>query len=122
MPSFHFRSTNLVLGTVYQPLIGWQYEYVPFPAAVKIIVNAAQTTLTDVVNLSISSGSEQVQESSPISATAFANAGTYPSELNFPSITWLSPAGDRLKLIFTSTTAGPNIVQGTIYINPLRRR
>ena len=122
MPSFHFRSTNLVLGTVYTPLVGWQYEYVPFPASVKIIVNAAQTTLTDIVTLSITSGSEQIQESSPISSTAFANAGTFPSELNFPSVTWLSPAGDRLKLIFTSTTAGPNIVQGTIYINPLRRR
>jgi hypothetical protein len=122
MPSFHFRSANLVAGTVYTPLVGWQYEYVPFAAHVKIIVNAAQTVLSDIVNLSITSGSEQIQESSPISSTAFANAGTYPAELNFPAITWLSPAGDRLKLVFTSTTAGPNIVQGTIYINPLRGR
>lgn len=121
MPSFHFRSGNLVLGTVFTPLVGWQYEYVPWPAAIKLIANAAQTNLTDIVTLSITTGSEQVQESSPISSTAFANAGTYPSELNFPSVTWWAPAGDRLKLIFTSTTAGPNIVQGTIYINPLRR-
>lgn len=120
MPSFSFRSA-LVAGTVYNPLIGWQYEFCPFAARVKLICNAPVTTpATDLVVLSITSGSEQIQESAPVQSTAIANFGTLPSELNTPSVSWLSPAGDRLKLNFLASGAGPFDVQGTIYIDPLR--
>lgn len=121
MPSFTFKSPQLVPGQVYNPLLGWQYEYVPFPAMVKLIANSPQTTpATDTVALSITSGAEQIQEAAPVQSTPVANLGQLPSELNTPSVSWLSPAGDRLKLNFVATGAGPDFVQGTIYINPLR--
>lgn len=121
MPSFTFVSPVLTVGQVYNPLIGWQYEYVPFPAMVKLVCNAAVTTpATDNVTLSITSGSEQIMESAPVQRTAIANVGQLPSELNTPSHSWLSPAGDRLKLNFLQPAGGNTQVQGTIYINPLR--
>lgn len=121
MPSFSFKSPALTTGVVYNPLIGWQYEFAPFPARCKVVCNAPVTTpATDLVSLSITSGSEQIQESAPVQSTAVANLGQLPAELNTPSQSWLSPAGDRLKLNFVSTTTGPNYVQGTIYIDPIR--
>ena len=123
MPSFTFLSPALTLGVAYNPLIGWQYEYLPFPAAVKLVVNSPQTTpATDRVTLSITSGSEQIMEASPVQSTAVANLGVLPAELNTPAHTWLSPAGDRLKLLFTMIAGTTDYVQGTIYVNPLRRR
>lgn len=120
MPSFTFKSPALTPGQVYNPLNGWQYEYVPFPAMVKLICNAPQTNTADSVALSITSGAEQIQEACPVQSVAVAQLGALPSELNTPSVSWLSPAGDRLKLNFVAQGTGPDYVQGTVYINPLR--
>ena len=122
MPSFTFKSPSpLIAGQVYNPLIGWQYEYAPFPCTVKLIANAPQTNPADSVTVSITSGAEQIQEASPVQAVAVSSLGMLPSELNTPSVQWLAPAGDRLKLNFVSQGAGPDYVQGTIYINPIAR-
>jgi hypothetical protein len=46
-------------------------------------------------------------------------AGTTPSELNTPAISFQSAAGDRLKLVIDNTTAGTPTVDGVIIANPL---
>jgi hypothetical protein len=120
MPSFNFTQ-NLTANVPFNPLLGWQYEYVPFPARVSLLVNAAMTTITDVVNLVVTSGSETIQESSPIQNVAAASQGQIPSPLNVPVVSWLSPAGDRLKLNFLTASAGAvKQVSGVITLSPLR--
>jgi hypothetical protein len=95
------------------PLSGWQYEYLPWPAAIILLVRA-----TDVnERMTVYSGSETIQERSPVQAGG--TAGVTPSELNTPAVAFQAAAGDRLKLVIDNTTAGTPTVDGVIIANPL---
>jgi hypothetical protein len=95
------------------PLSGWQYEYLPWPAQVLVLVRSTDVNL----RVTVYSGSETIQERSPVQGGG--TAGTTPSELNTPAIAWMAAAGDRLKLVIDNTTAGTPTVDGIIIINPL---
>lgn len=93
--------------------LGWQYEFLPWPARVKVMVRA-----TDVnERMTVYSGSETIQEKSPVQGGG--TAGVTPSELNTPPIEWFAAAGDRLKLVIDNTTAGTPTVDGLIQVFPL---
>lgn len=111
MPSLSFSSAMTANGT-YTPLSGWQYEYLPWPAAVSVI-----STSTDAnVLQTFSSGSETIVEESPTSGGG--TAGRTPSALNFPVTEWVAAAGDRLKLNFRETAGGTPTVDGIINVEP----
>lgn len=95
------------------PLSGWQYEFLPWPAQVLILDRATAVGVVQTVY----SGSETIQERSPVQAGG--TAGTTPSELNTPAIAWQAAAGDRLKLTIDNTTAGTPTVDGIVIVNPL---
>ena len=93
--------------------LGWQYEFLPWPARVSVMVRA-----TDVnERMTVYSGSETIQEKSPVQGGG--TAGVTPSELNTPPITWFAAAGDRIKLVIDNTTAGTPTVDGIVVVNPL---
>lgn len=94
-------------------LTGWQYEYLPWPARLKVLIRS--TLATD--KLTVFTGSETIQEESPIQGGG--TAGTTPSELNTPPIVWDAPAGDRLKLNARNTGLASTI-DWIIYAYPLR--
>lgn len=97
----------------FNPISGWQFEYLPWPAHVLLLVRA-----TDVnERVTVYSGSETIQERSPVQGGG--TAGTTPSELNTPAITWEAAAGDRLKVVIDNTTAGTPTVDGIIIAKPL---
>jgi len=112
MPQFQF-STSIPAGAVVNPLSGWQYEYLPWPARLKLLLRTNVLTLKSTVF----SGSETIQEESPIQGGGAV--GTTPSELNTPPVVWDAPAGDRLKVNVRSTDAGAQTVDGIIYAYPL---
>lgn len=112
MPQLTF-SQSVAAGASYQPLTGWQYEYLPFPARVEIGIN---TTATGVV-ATVSSGSDTLQEESPIASGG--TAGVIPSPLNVPYLIDDAAAGDRLKINVRNTTAGALVVTGICKITPL---
>jgi len=95
------------------PLSGWQYEYLPWPAKVILLVRATDANERMVVY----SGSETVQEKSPVQGGG--TLGTTPSELNTPAVSWLAAGGDRLKLVIDNTGAGTPTVDGVIIANPI---
>lgn len=113
MPSFPFTS-SVAAGATYLPLDGWQYEYLPFPAMVEILLNA---TATGVVG-TVTSGADTLMEESPVQAGG--TAGVIPSPLNTPALQDAAAAGDRLKIRVRNTTAGAITVNGIINITPLR--
>ena len=95
MAAFNFRQAVLASST-YLPLTGWQYEYAPWAAQLKLLLDSNQTDST----MQVSSGTEAIQESSPV----VQNTGAL-SELNVPAIKWRAARGDRLKIIVTTVTA-----------------
>lgn len=114
MPQKSFSISIPAAGTNTNVLAGWQYEYLPFPARVKVLLRAPVTTL----NATVFSGSETIQEESNVQGGG--TAGVTPAELNTSPIVWDAPAGDRLKIQVRSTDAGAQFIDGIIYIYPLR--
>ncbi len=113
MPQLNFSQTLTANQLGFNPISGWQYEYLPWPAHVILLVRA-----TDVnERMTVYSGSETIQERSPVQGGG--TAGTTPSELNTPAVSWQAAAGDRLKVVIDNTTAGTPTVDGIIIINPL---
>lgn len=111
MPRLIF-STALGAAATARPLDGWQYEYLPYPAAVKVILRS--TLATDRVT--VTSGAETIQEESPVPAGG--TAGVTPTDFNTPAVQWNGAYNDRLKILLRNTGAA-STVDGYIDIQPL---
>jgi hypothetical protein len=113
MPQLVFSQALTANQLGFNPISGWQYEYMPWPAAMLLLVRA-----TDVnERMTVYSGSETIQERSPVQGGG--TAGTTPSELNTPAVAWQAAAGDRIKVVIDNTTAGTPTVDGVVIANPL---
>jgi hypothetical protein len=113
MPQKAFSTVIPIGATNPNVLSGWQYEYLPWPARLKLILSTNVLTLFATVF----SGSETIQEESPVSTGGIV--GRTPAELNFPPIVWDAPAGDRVKVQVRSSDAAAQTVDGIIYAYPL---
>jgi len=112
MPQFPFSQALSANQLGFNPLSGWQYEYLPWPAQVILLVRA-----TDVnERMTVYSGSETIQERSPVQAGG--TAGVTPSELNTPAVSWIAAGGDRLKVVIDNVAATTGTVDGLIIVNP----
>jgi hypothetical protein len=92
--------------------LAWQYQYLPWPANVKI----GQKTTAIGVTQAIYSGSQTIMETSVIQVVA--TAGVTPSELNTPFVYFRAAAGDFLKILNTNTTGGTLTVDGIVVAEP----
>jgi len=113
MPQFPFSQALTANQLGFNPLSGWQYEWTPYPCSVLLLIRSTTTG----TKLTIFSASETIQERTPIQAGG--TAGTTPSELNTPAVSFLAPGGDRLKLVIDETSGLTPTVDGVVIINPL---
>jgi hypothetical protein len=113
MPQFPFSQALTANQLGFNPLAGWLYEYTPYPCSVILLIRA--TTVS--AKLTIFSGSENIQERTPIQGGG--TAGTTPSELNTPAVSFIAPGGDRLKLVVDETGGLTPTIDGVVIINPL---
>lgn len=112
MPTFRY-SQSIATGATFDPLVNWQYRYLPWPAQVTVL---AQSTGVGMLN-TLTSGSETIVEESPCQAGG--TAGNTPSALNTPPDMWQAAAGDLLKLNYRNTNAAAQTVDGVIEVEPL---
>ena len=112
MPQFNFTS-SVAAGGTYAPLTGWPYEYLPFPAHVRVLTDGSAAG----VLLRAVSGTEAIQEECPI--TGGGTAGVFRGELNVIPIDFNAAAGDKVALQYRNPTAGAITVNGTILVNPI---
>jgi len=111
MPLFTFKSALTANGT-YEPLTGWQYEYLPYPSLVEIATNASDANVVQTVT----SGSDTLCEESP--TPGGGTAGTLP-DFDKPVLEDIAAAGDRLKIRFRETAGGTPTAQGWIRVTQL---
>jgi hypothetical protein len=112
MPQLNFSQALTANQLGFNPISGWQFEYLPWPAQIILLVRA-----TDVnERMTVYSGSETIMERSNVQGGG--TAGVTPSELNTPAVSWIAAAGDRLKVVIDNTTAGTPTVDGIIIANP----
>jgi hypothetical protein len=112
MPQFPWSTAMTANQLGLNPLSGWQYEYLPWPGQIIILVRST----TGGTRITVYSGSETIQERSPIQGGG--TAGVTPSELNTPAIAFMGAAGDRLKLAIDEVLGGTPTVDGIIIANP----
>ncbi len=112
MPSFIFTQAVLA-GATFNPLVGWQYQYLPWPAEVSVLARATAIAMVNVYT----SGSETIVEESPTQAGG--TAGVTPSPLNTPAQGWHAAAGDLLKLNYRNTSGATITVDGIIEVVPM---
>lgn len=113
MPQLNFSQALTANQKGFNPVSGWQYEYLPWPANVLLLIRSTGTS----AQLTLYSGSETLQERSPIQGGG--TAGTTPSELNTPAISFLAAGGDRLKTVIDETGGLTPTVDGVIIVNPI---
>jgi len=112
MPLFNFSTAMTANGTL-DPLTGWQYEYLPFPAQVEVAFNAA---VTEEAVATVSFGAETVMEEAPVQVVTVANQ---PPAYDQPQIVDVAAAGDRLKIRFREIAGNTGFVRGWIRITSL---
>lgn len=112
MPQLNFSQALTANQLGFNPISGWQYEYLPWPAQIILLLRSTDVNLRATVY----SGSETIQERSPVQGGGVA--GTTPSELNTPAISFIAAAGDRLKVVIDNTTAGTPTLDGIVIANP----
>jgi len=103
---------SVAAGATFEPLNGWQYEYAPFGGTIEILQDAGAV---GVVN-TITSGSDTLQERSPVSSGG--TTGQMPSVFARVPVLDEVAAGDRLKILYENTTGGAVVVNGTITYTP----
>lgn len=101
-------------GGTFEPLSGWQYEYSPWGGHIEIVHDAGDIGVV----ATISSGSDTLQERSPVSSGG--SAGQLPSALDQLPVSDDIAAGDRIKIFYenTGTSGGAVQVNGTIVLQP----
>ena len=99
-------------GDTFEPLSGWQYEYSPWGGHIEIVHDAGAAGLV----ATISSGSDTLQERSPVSAGGAT--GVLPSALDQLPVSDDIAAGDRIKIFVENTTDGAIDYNGTIVLQP----
>jgi len=113
MPQFPFSTAMTANQQGLNPLTGWQYEYIPWPASVMLLIRSTTTSN----RLTVYSGSETIQERTPVQSGG--TAGSTPAELSTPAIAFQAASGDRLKLVVDEVGALTPTVDGLIIVNPL---
>jgi len=113
MPQLPFSKALTANQLGFNPISGWQYEYLPWPAQIILL---ARATGVGIVNMTVYSGSETIQERAPMQTGG--TAGVTPSELNTAAISFMAAAGDRLKLVIDEGSGLTPTVDGLIIANP----
>ncbi|MCE5255187.1 MAG: hypothetical protein LLG45_13455 [Actinomycetia bacterium] len=108
-------ATTYASGVSLEPCNGWTYEYLPWPAAVKVLCQFFGGATAGTV--SVYSGSESIIESQTIQIGPATLS--LPNDLACHPITFHAPAGDRLRVKLTSTAANTQF-QYVIVVEPIR--
>lgn len=113
MPQFPYSQALTANQLGFDPLTSWQYRYLPWRAAVQLLVRATGNS----VRLTVYSGSTTIQQRGPVQGGG--TAGVTPSTLNTEPIEWIAMPGDLLLLQHDETGGLTPTVDGLIKVNPI---
>ncbi len=112
MPVLNFSQAMTANQTGLNVCAGWQFEYLPWPAVVQILMNAT----TAGVRATIYTGSQTISPRGPVPAGG--TAGVFPTIYNAPPLTFIAAAGDRLQVILDEVLAGTPTVNAQVTVEP----
>ena len=101
-------SQSIAAGAIFLPLTTWQYQYVPIGGIISLLHRADGVGLV----VTVTTGSETLQERSPVSAGGVA--GQIPSGFDVPALVDEVAGGDLVKIQYENTTVGAVNIDGEI--------
>lgn len=113
MPQLPFSQALTANQLGFNPLSGWQFEYVPWPGYVRVLLRAT----TNNVRATVFTGSQTVQQRSPVQGGG--TAGVTPSPLNTPVLDFVATPGDRLIIQLDEVGGLAATVDGIISVDPV---
>lgn len=116
MPSFPVSQALTANQQGFNPLTGWQYEFIPQAWRRGALVRIFARATTVAVRLTVFSGSQTIQQRSPVQGGG--TAGTTPTVFTTPPIEFRAMPGDRLILSFDETAAGTPTVDAIVTVEP----
>jgi len=117
MPSFPYSQALTSGQTGFNPLTGWQYEFIPMAYRKGALVRIFTRATTTGVRLTVFSGSQTIQQRSPVQGGG--TAGTTPTVFTTPPIEFVAMPGDRLILSHDEVAAGTPTVDGIVNVDPI---
>jgi len=96
-----------------RPLANWKFRRLPYRAYVRLM----QKSTTTGVRMTVSTGSQEVTQKSPVQL--LATAGLTPSPLNTPTLEFIGDAGDEIVVSNDEVAGGTPTVDGIIYVDPV---
>lgn len=117
MPVFPFSQLFVANQQGFNPLTGWQYEFVPMAYARGAAVKLLSRSTTTGLRLTVYSGGQTIRQRSPVQGGG--TAGTTPSDLNTNPEVWVASPGDRLILQYDEVSAGTPTLDGVIEVEPI---
>jgi len=117
MPSLVWSDTLVANQLGQAPIAGWQFERVPSAFVSGAYVAVLQRATTVGVRVSIFTGSQNIQQRSPVPGGG--TAGITPVTFNTPLIDFQATPDDLLSILNDEVLAGTPTVDGIITIEPL---
>jgi len=117
MPSLIWSDALIANQLGQAPLTGWQFERVPNAFANGAYVSVLQRATTTNARQSIFSGSQNIQQRSPVQAGG--TAGVTPAALNTPVIDWVASPDDILSVLNDEVGGVAVTIDGIATIEPL---
>jgi len=117
MPTIRVNTPQMLAGDVVFPLLGNQYEYLPFNARVEFAVISDDDLLPDNVKVTVFSGTDILQQEGPLT-TKTTLSPVYPDDFLLDDI---AAAGERLSVQLSATVdmTVAKGVQTVVKITPL---
>lgn len=107
------RRTSIAVGATESPLVGSQYEYLPFDALVQFAILADGA---EPVNASVFSGSDVLLQNEQIDQLPLGTAIQFPENYEIEDV---AAQGERLGVQLTNNGGLAEIVRTIVRITPL---
>jgi len=117
MPSLPISQALTANQAGYNPVSGWQYEFVPMAYRKGAVVRIFARATTAGVRLTVYSGSQTIQQRAPVQGGG--TAGTTPTVFTTPPIEFHAAPGDRLITSFDEVLGGTPTLDTVINIDPI---
>lgn len=117
MPSLIWSQALTANQLGFNPLTGWQFQRVPNAFIRGAYVSVLQRATGVSVRSSLFTGSQNIQQRSPVQAGG--TAGTTPSPLNTPVIDFVASPDDLLTILDDEVGGLTPTVDGIITIEPI---